>query len=888
MGATREDVLSQLRRLSEQQGGQGASRPERSRGTGAGNQRNEGDGESTFQPIYNAAADFNTGVANLVGAFGTLDELFQSSLGVDNPDSYLPSISDVRTAGSEIGATRAPGVEADTVGGRFLEEAGAGAVPFIGLAARSGLPLLRLAGAELTSAAGATAGGIIGENSAAFQNDPQMGRLVGELFGGLSAVSLVDYTAKAGKAVPMGGFKIGKMIVDKAVDTARGRGSQRRAARRSQDVALSPETAAARIDQPTDVDIEAGITTPATMTGDPGVNRLTSAVMDTNPESAEELARAFSEEAQRLRGVALGKGNPDRVREFLELRLRESAAKLDASFKRLGPNATPAELSTAARGNLETAYSQSRAAERRMWNNVPSSAVAENVSAREAWAGILQDTTTQTGRERLPSVLKTEFGMPDKNTGKLTGGSLPENPTAKQLHELYSELGDMVRSEADKPGGSAKTIRYLTDIRKTLMDDLMQIDGGDEYRKAVNVSRQLNDRFTKGTVGDILGFSTRGRGTNTTETLDVMLKARGERATNTIRDLMKASPQVEGQLKDFMRDIFVKKTVDVRNNTINTDKAKRFLQDYNSVLGEFPDVRQEFARAMDDQRVVDDMVGRSSVSDLSLYQREKTGAGIFLESSPGREADAILNTKKGRATRIRELIDAVNEDPSGDAIEGLRTGFVETMFSRAGNSNILDEFTQGQFMNGVKLKSIIDDVENDLVTSGLFTKEEMGRLRIVSDRLGNIQRAMSARPSKEGVISDIPNTVLSLIARIGGAQIGRALAARTGGGTVQTPGIISGRLQKVVEAMTNDEAQNILIRAVKDKDVMSDLLKRTDTMSSDEQVSLVESLTRPIRSTAEIMPSIVARPAATAGQREETQAERDRVIEQLRSLQGGM
>lgn len=871
MGATREDVLNRLRSVEQ---------------TNQRQEQNLGQNlRESVQPALNLVADFNTGLANLAGLAGTADELFQSALGAQNPDSVFPTISELRQAGSSIGATRAPGVEADSVVGRFAEEVGAGVVPFAGVAARTSIPLIRLAGAELTSAAGATGGGIIFENAPAFKDDPVMGRAVGELLGGLSTVSILDYGTRLAKNAPGVTFRTTKKVVDGAIDQVRGRGARRRAAQRGQDVALLPETALERVTDPTDIDIEAGISTPATMASDPGINRLTAAVMDSDPQSAEELARAFSGESQRLRRLALGSGDPDAVREFLDAKLMEAGTRLDASLKRVTEGMTPAQASSRAREFIDNAYTQGRAAERRMWRSTPDNLVVENPSARNAWASILRETTTETGRRRLPSVLKREFGSIDAKTGRLTGGSLPENPSTKQIHELYSELGDIVRSEADKAGGSAKTIRVLTDIRRNLLNDLSSVNGGERYRKAVNVSRQFNDRFTKGTVGQILGFSTRGAGANTTETLDVILRTSGEARSNAIRDILRSSPQASNQVQEYLRDLFVQKSINLNNNKINADQARKFLNDNANTLDQFPDLRARLSNAIEDQSAVDNLVGRSNVGDLSIYQRQKTGAGVFLQGNVNEEISNILGQRRGRRQLIQELVDTVKQDPSGDALEGLKTGFVETLFNRAGDSNIPDELTGTDFLNGRKLRKILDDIGNDLVEGGVFNREEIRRLSVISERLTNIQNALRARPPRGGVISDAPNQILSTIARIGGAQAGRVTAGRLGGGTVQTPGIFSGQAQRLIERMTNDEARNILVRAVKDRDVMQDLLRNPENLTAEKQVEIIDSLLRPIRSTAEILPSISARGAASAGQAEEQEMQRNQVLQRLRSFE---
>jgi len=903
MGASREDILRRLGMGSQEDAtAQPQQQPQEIRAENATRQQRRQSAATarqdtgqeqltlrdTVQPGLDLVADFNTGLANLAGIFGTADELLQSSLGVQNPDSVLPSIQELREVGSSIGATRAPGVEADSVAGRFVEEVGAGAVPFIGAAARTSIPLIRLAGAELTSAAGATGGGIYLENSPSFQSNPYVGRAIGELLGGASALSITDLIARSPKSTAGATYRIGKGVRDRVVDKVRGEGATRRGARRATEVALSPETVTARVSQPTEVDIEAGVELPATLAGDPGINRLTAAVMNEDAASAEQLSRAFGEEATRLRANAFGSGDPDKVREFLEAKLMEAGTRLDASLKGLSRNdISSGQASRIAKENIQNAYGQARAAERRMWGSTPSNITVERPSVFRAWSNVLRETTTETGRRRLPAVLKREFGSIDNETGRLTGGSLPQNPTTKQLHELYSELGDLARSEADKAGGSAKTIRLLKDMRRSLLDDLSSVDGGERYRKAVNVSRQLNDRFTKGTVGNILGFSTRGAGTEASETLDTILRTTGEGRSNAIKELTKASPRTAQQVEDYMRDLFVTRAVNLDNQKLNTNKAKQFLSENRSTLDQFPELRERLLSAVNNQSEVDNLLGKSNVADMSIAQRERLGTGVYLKANPGEEISAILNSRSGRPRMIRNLVDAVKEDESGQAFQGLKAAFVDNLFQKAGSSNVIDEFTQTKFVDGINLKNEISRFSDDLISAGAFDSDEIGRLNTIAERLSNIQRTMGARPAQGGVISDAPSQILTTFARVAGAQGGRIAAGQLGGGTVQTPGIFSAQAQRIINRMTNDEARNVLIRAVKDKSVMEDLLKNPQRLEANKQRELLDNLLMPLRDTQEILPSVIGRGAATAGQEQETQEQRQSVVERLQRLQGG-
>ena len=55
---------------------------------------------------------------------------------------------------------------------------------------------------------------------------------------------------------------------------------------------------------------------------------------------------------------------------------------------------------------------------------------------------------------------------------------------------------------------------------------------------------------------------------------------------------------------------------------------------------------------------------------------------------------------------------------------------------------------------------------------------------------------------------------MQVISRVGGAQIGRVVAGKTGGGTVQTPQIFSERVRAFMAHFSKDRAQQLINDAV--------------------------------------------------------------------------
>ena len=91
-----------------------------------------------------------------------------------------------------------------------------------------------------------------------------------------------------------------------------------------------------------------------------------------------------------------------------------------------------------------------------------------------------------------------------------------------------------------------------------------------------------------------------------------------------------------------------------------------------------------------------------------------------------------------------------------------------------------------------------------------------------------LDRARGASEAGEGIIGDQPNELFTLLGRVSGAQIGRIAARFTGGGTVQTPGILAAQARKLMLAGVRDPASKLLAKAIDDEKMLNALLLPLD------------------------------------------------------------
>jgi hypothetical protein len=133
--------------------------------------------------------------------------------------------------------------------------------------------------------------------------------------------------------------------------------------------------------------------------------------------------------------------------------------------------------------------------------------------------------------------------------------------------------------------------------------------------------------------------------------------------------------------------------------------------------------------------------------------------------------------------------------------------------SRVGTQNEYGEYMP----DGRALVEFVN--KNTKTLEQIFTPDQMTRLRMVGRELSQIETLQKTHASKAEIeMKDVASTALKLFFRVGGAQVGRWFASITGGGTVQTPGIMSDRFKLFAQYLTKDRAFELVHDAVLSKD----------------------------------------------------------------------
>lgn len=817
------------------------------------------------------AAGANVGIAKTLGAPVDLMNLLLSAFGLGSEEPAGGSRSIQRAmAGADIrgkgGLTVPPGQEeqlgragrvgevvgAAVVGGAGIAGAGARSATAAAMGARGATSIPgriaqdvaetaitrpgRFAAGEAAAATGAGLASF--EASQRFPNSPGA-QAIAEIAGGFTPAGAVAAARGATRGaialsqrVPMVGPIVAKNVRNLIAGLTM-KGGRRRAEDRLRRAVEDPEASLERLGR---TDVLPGLT-PAQRAGDEGLLALERSVMESAPELSMARQRQFADVNRTIRDSMNAPSQEvptHQVKEYLEslldTRISIAAQKAEERLAELGTRATREDLNRIAREELNRARDAARAQETELYSAIPSNAKVPTTASQEAFQSFWL-SLPRAQRADMPPVAKR---LLDAGSGESPNQNfLGDETTIEELRGLQSALREQARIAG--AAGKRNRARISGELADAINQDIANAIGGPEVReavdRAVSFSRDLNDRFTRGAVGKLLG-SERTGASSVPEglTLEVSVGQRGARAreaTDALLEAVRRSGDEESMrqlISEFLIDDFRRAAVSA--GRVDVKAANRYLQENQDVLARFPETRRLMERAktsgeelFEAERIVDPKVSR---------------AAVFVHAPPGQEIDRVMATSRPRQA-MDELVAMANTDPSGKAVEGLKAAFLNRLLRRSELTTTVD-VTDTPFVSGQRLSRELEDPQVVESMQSLFTREELKRIERIRQTALALDRARNVQAAGEGVIGDMPGVVTSTLGRILSAQMGRMIASRTGGGTVQTPGIMASQAQKLLRAGIQDPARRLLNDAIQDEDLFKALLLPRNTPEREQAV----------------------------------------------------
>jgi len=746
--------------------------------------------------FFDYVNEINTGIARFLGIF--IDPFTEKQF--------------VQKKMAELGMAHPPGQEGQDFPSRFLQDLGSTVVPLAGQAAAGAriaargaeavTPMGKLAletvqrpaavvGREVAAVAGGAAGGLIAEDIAP---DEPWARAIGELIGGLApgaAGSLVFQgreLIQGQRSIPFGAKRASSRI--------------EKLSERPADENLD-DMLADILDLP-----------PAERAGDIGIIRLQKAAEQADPKLAARIAQREHQATEKAKELLLRGGNPRAVKLYLNNLVSAALTEVKRGLNKLQPKLTSREANLVVRSKLQTALEKARTVETRLWNKIPNRRI-DPTPIQDEFMAILAKRTPESKPEDVPRYLEKIIGKFDKNR-TFSPGSL--TPQTRNVIELRKRIMQDIANEQAKKAPNFNKIRILSRVNDAIVRALEASDAGDAARTAIEFSRNLNERFTRGFVGELLGYQkTADVSFLPLDTLQRLEKMTGARGAAAVRQVLAAEPKVRKQVADVVKQGFLNQALDTEGNLVVAN-AKRFLQRNAELLDEFPEIRAAIEDSVKGKKIADFLLGSRKPIPTSPIRKRVSAASLWLDAPVGQEIKRVIENSPNPRASMRELLRLVSGNR--EAMAGVRTAIKEYIINKS--------FKGAPDVDGFRMLSgseILRTLQDNMAAFKVFLPpSDVQRIKRIAGELIKIERARAAKPAPGGVISDLPGTLLEMAIKVPAVRLGAKLGHKTSGASLLTAHFGSRKAQELLQYLTNDSAKDLLIRAMEEPEVLQVLL----------------------------------------------------------------
>lgn len=699
--------------------------------------------------------------------------------------------------------------------------------------------------------AGAVAGAGIARDISKEQNYGPAASMTLELLGGLGggiAATFPGARAVAGA---------GKRVLGNFAES----GSFKRASARAQEVANNPTLAAQNIE-----DLKGSNLAPSAKSDDPGLMALEKTVAAENTNLGTQIAKKTSDVVEELVSKVAESGSIKQTKDFVAKKRERLNAALDARIEvaaenakktidDLGDVASEADISKAQYDQLESALADAKVQEELLWKAVPVEAIATTSNVKSTYKDILKklpkaqsdDIPTEArkllGNEEViqdvPSGVVGVDGemimIPDTLTARKGFG---KTETIRELDGLYKRLGT-VASEARKASNNNKS-RIAERLREAILEDMKNITKGSQAAKesvetARAFSKELNQKFSEGSIGRILGTAkgVTSSSVNPELTLGLGVGQGGIKGNIAAREIATATGEDVtklGAVQDFIKRRFLDAVTE--DGVLNPTKARNWMSKNSELMENYPHLRDQFTSARSAEDASRTVRTTAEARRTRLNQPSVSATAKLLKAPVDEEIKAIFKSSDP-ATSMQSIVNTVAKDNSGEAMKGLRAGVAEYLINSITSPGRFDVMNRPVVM-GSKLKNSLSKESTRSAMEKVFSKKEMQNWDKVADQLVLAQKQTTKGVTPPSyIINDRSSWLLRTAASIGGAKFGGKLASGSGvGGSLQGASIGSSTSKNIIDKLTADKAKQVLIDALTtDEELLKALLLKRNNIA---------------------------------------------------------
>ena len=558
---------------------------------------------------------------------------------------------------------------------------------------------------------------------------------------------------------------------------------------------------------------------PAVKANEKRITALYKSLLDKDPvleaEAVEQISESITQLEKELR--KMGYGAPDALTAVTEKRIaalelamdKRTVDAMDNAQRRLEKipvaNRKSAE-SQIVRDELNKVMTEERKKVSKMWENVSKDTVVPFDKTRAKYDSLMAD---------LSEAQSVDIPAPLKRSAIVSDDEITDT-TVKEMQGLRSKLLEVSRQS--RKDGKWNKARIADEVADAILEDLgaaaiPTTPEGAALKAALGATRHFKTRFESGMPGKILGYSSSGApAIDPSLTLDISIGRAGARGAVDI-DKVVVTPEAIEATEKYLARSFTDYAMD--DGAINPAKAERWVKNNEDILDQFSDLRTKLTDATQAQDLANQTKIKMDARKAALRNPKTSIAARYLKASDvNKEIDTIFKSKNPTKT-AHELVKMAKQDPAGDAIEGLRAGFVEHILGKAqgGRFNELGQRT----VSGNAMLDYISKHETTLQQA--FSGEQMKRMKVIAKEFAKIEKFESVRAGRgEIALDDFASNTLQLFGRIVGAKVGGLAGASSPGGSLQLAQIASGRFKNFMNYFSKNHAERMVIDAMVSKD----------------------------------------------------------------------
>lgn len=559
---------------------------------------------------------------------------------------------------------------------------------------------------------------------------------------------------------------------------------------------------------------------PAKLAGDKHLIALHNKVLDSDPvlahkmrveqEATNALAR---KELESLGGdvpieetQAFLKGRTEHIKTLINARIDQALKSSKDALDNVAPKTQRRIVNTTVSKQIDQALAEARVVENEAWDKVRKTAISPTSSVRTAYQRILLERTETSDPAELPSFLGQFLGRLNKE-GNLTGGKLKQTESVKNLHNLRSRIVTIVREEKGKEAPNWNKVRILNEVQESILDDLQSSATAKEFGDALEISRQLNQKFRGGIMDVILGHERTGGRVAPEISLESIRG--GPKAATQINEVLAAAPESFGMMEELVKLNIQQSGIVDKSGRLIVSAAKKYMLKNEDTLDLFPDVKNALNQAIAlEEKAIN--AGLSGKARLDLINKSITSR--VAEAKPRRVLSTVMSDKHPQK-KMRSIFKHSNDR----AKRGIKNDIVDFLIGKS-KTGQFDEHDM-PILSGKKMANAWK-TNKEVLKEGL-DNGDIDRLNVIIETLKK-NEDLKNLPEIGDVLSP-ENRIITYVARIAAARHGASMGGGSGG-SIQTASMASTAAQRFIGKLDITKSQQLIKDAIQDPELFKALL----------------------------------------------------------------